>query len=158
MAERIPKNVVAAAVVLGLMALAYLAYSRPGYFTSQTYLGGILLIECLAAAVWMYRKVFFPLIVVAFLLAGVDLPVGAFWAILRWVFLAVGALTGTFLMFRDRSHHIGLIHMVAMFAILSALGFSRRFPISTGRVVESSELAAVVPLREHGSKTCGDGA
>ncbi len=121
MTERIPKSVIVAASVLGLMALAYLAYSRPGYFTSQTYLGGILLIECLAAAVWMYRRVFFPLIMVAFILAGVDLPVGAFWAILRWVFLAVGALAGTFLMFRERSHHFGLFHIVAMFAILSAV-------------------------------------
>jgi O-antigen ligase len=121
MPDRIPKSVIIAASVLGLMALAYLAYSRPGYFTSQTYLGGILLIECLAAAVWMYRRVFFPLIMVAFLLAGVDLPVGAFWAILRWVFLAVGALAGTFLMFRERSHHFGLFHIVATFAILSAL-------------------------------------
>ena len=119
--ERIPKSIFVAAVVLGLMVLAYLAYSRPGYFTSQTYLGGILLIECLAAAVWMYRKVFFPLIVVAFLLAGVDLPVGGIWAILRWVFLAVGALTGTFLMLKERSQHFGLIHLVAMFAVLSAL-------------------------------------
>src|ERR1035441_4215016 len=121
MPDRIPKSVIISASVLGLMALAYLAYSRPGYFTSQTYLGGILLIECLAAAVWMYRRVFFPLIMVAFLLAGVDLPVGAFWAILRWVFLAVGALAGTFLMFRERSHHFGLFHIVATFAILSAL-------------------------------------
>ncbi len=121
MTERIPKSIFVAAVVLGLMVLAYLAYSRPGYFTSQTYLGGILLIECLAAAVWMYRKVFFPLIVVAFLLAGVDLPVGGIWAILRWVFLAVGALTGTFLMLKERSQHFGLIHLVAMFAVLSAL-------------------------------------
>jgi O-antigen ligase len=103
------------------VVLAYLAYSRPGYFTSQTYLGGILLIECLAAAVWMYRRVFFPLIMVAFLFAGVNLTVGPFWAILRWVFLCVGALTGTFLMFRERSHHFGLFHIVAMFAVLSAL-------------------------------------
>ena len=121
MPERIPKSVAIAAVVLSLMGLAYLAYSRPGYFTSQTYLGGILLIECLAAAVWMYRRVFLPLIVVAFLLAGVDLPVGAIWAVLRWVFLAVGALTGIFLVLRERSHHFGLIHVVAMFAVLSAL-------------------------------------
>ena len=120
-AERIPKSVVAAVVVLGLVALAYVAYTRPGYFTSQSYLAGILLLECLAAAVWMYRRVFFPLIMVAFLLAGVDLPVGAVWSVLRWAFLAVGALSGTFLVFKERGHHFGLIHLVAIFAILSAL-------------------------------------
>src|ERR1019366_2553577 len=102
MPDRIPKSVIIAASVLGLFALVYLAYSRPGYFTSQTYLGGILLIECLAAGVWMYRKVFFPLILVAFLFAGLNLPVGTFWSVLRWVFLAVGALAGTVLTLRDR--------------------------------------------------------
>ena len=69
----------------------------------------------------MYRKVFFPLILVAFLFAGLNLPVGTFWSVLRWVFLAVGALAGTVLTLRDRRHHFGLFHIVAMFATLSAV-------------------------------------
>ncbi len=77
MTERIPKSVIRGGVVLGPLVLAYLAYSRPGYFTSQTYLGGLLLLELLAAAVWMYRRCFFPLVMVTFLLAGVNLPVGS---------------------------------------------------------------------------------
>jgi O-antigen ligase len=121
MTDRLRKSIFIATFVLGLFALVYLAYSRPGYFTSQTYLGGILLIECLAAGVWMYRKVFFPLILVAFLFAGLNLPVGTFWSVLRWVFLAVGALAGTVLTLRDRRHHFGLFHIVAMFATLSAV-------------------------------------
>jgi len=110
-----------AAVVLCPLALMYLAYSRPGYFTSQTYLGGLLLLEFLAVAVWMYRKVFFPLVILAFLLAGVDLPVGAFWTMARWGFLCVGALVGSLLMLKEPRHHFGMFHIVATFAALSTL-------------------------------------
>ena len=119
MTERNPKSIYIAFFVLSPLGLAYLAYSRPGYFTSPTYLGGVLLLEFLAAAVWMYRRVFFPLVIVAFILAGVDLPVGHFWTALRWLFLCVGALVGAFIMLKERSHHFGLFHIVAMFAVLA---------------------------------------
>jgi O-antigen ligase len=119
--ERIPKTIFVAALVLGAMGLAYLVYSQPEYFTSKTYLGGLLLLEFLAAAVWMYRRVFFPLVITAFLLAGVDLPVGAFWTQARWLFLFVGASAGSVVMLRERRHHIGLFHILAMFAVLTTL-------------------------------------
>lgn len=121
MTERIPKSILVAAFVLGPVGLAYLAYSQPGYFTNQTYLAGFLLLEFLAVAVWMYRRVFFPLVIVTFLLAGVDLPVGAFWTVARWVFLYVGASAGCVLMLKERSHPFGLFHILATFAALSTL-------------------------------------
>jgi O-antigen ligase len=121
MTERIPKSVWIAAAALGPLVLAYLAYSRPGYFISQTYLGGLLLLEFLAAAVWMYRRVFFPLVIMAFLLAGVDVPVGHFWTAVRWVFLCVGALAGSVIMLKERRYHFGLFHVLATFAVLATL-------------------------------------
>ncbi|HME35172.1 MAG TPA: O-antigen ligase family protein [Candidatus Sulfotelmatobacter sp.] len=121
MAERASKGIVIAAVVLGAPAMALVAYLRPGYFISQTTLGGLLLLELLAVAVWMYRRVFFPIILVAFLFAGTELPVGAFWTQLRWVFLFVGALVGSIIMLRDRGYRIGWFHVLALFAVLAAL-------------------------------------
>jgi O-antigen ligase len=121
MTERIPKSIFAAALVLGVASLAFFAYSRPDDFTSQTNLGGLVLLEFLAIAVWMYRRVFFPLVIVAFLLAGVDLPVGAVWTSARWLFLGVGAVVGGVLMFKERSHHFGLFHILATFASLATL-------------------------------------
>ena len=115
------KSIVVAALGLGTVVLAYLAYTRPRYLTDKTYLGGLLLIEFLFVAVWMYRQIFFPLIMVAFLLAGVDLPVGAFWTQARWLFLCVGALAGTALMLKERNHHFGLFHILATFAAMSTL-------------------------------------
>lgn len=121
MSERASKGIVIGAVVLGAPMLAMVAYLRPGYFTSQTTLGGLLLLELLAVAVWMYRRVFFPIILVAFLFAGTELPVGAFWTQLRWVFLFVGALVGSIIMLRDRGSRIGWFHVLALFAVLAAM-------------------------------------
>jgi hypothetical protein len=105
---------------LAPLFLAFLAYKRPGYFT-QTYLGGIFLVEFIFAALWMYRKVFFPLVLLAFLFAGLDLPLSSFWSAGRWVFLGVGALAGTFIMLKHRSHRIGAFHALALFTVLAAL-------------------------------------
>ena len=57
--ERIPRLFYIAVAVFCPLALLFVAYKRPGYFTNQTYLGGLLLLEFMAAAVWMYRRTFF---------------------------------------------------------------------------------------------------
>jgi hypothetical protein len=119
--ERIPKSVLIAAVVLGPLVLAYFAYARPWYFTSEAYLGGLVLLELVAAAVWMYRRVFFPLVIVTFLLAGVNLPVGEVWTSARWLVLGVGAAVGSAIMLKERRYRFGLFHLVALSAVLTAL-------------------------------------
>jgi O-antigen ligase len=119
--ERIPKSVLVAGAILAPIFLALLAYSRPGYFSSQTYLEGLLVLEILCAALWMYRQVFFPLILIAFLFAGTGLAVGGGWTLARWVFLGVGAAAGCLIMLKDHGHRFGLFHTVALFAILAAL-------------------------------------
>ena len=121
MIERIPKSVFIAAVVLGSLVLAYFAYARPWYFTSEAYLGGLVLLELVAAAVWMYRRVFFPLVIGTFLLAGVNLPVGAVWTSARWLVLGVGAAVGSAIMLKERRYRFGLFHLVALSAVLTAL-------------------------------------
>lgn len=119
--ERMQRFRYLALAVLCAPALLYFAYKWPVYFTSRTYLLGLLLIEFLVLALWLYRRVFFVLIILAFLLAGVDLPVGTFWTVGRWVFLGVGAAAGSFLMLRERSRHFGLFHLLAVFAPLLAM-------------------------------------
>ena len=121
MSDGIPKFLLVAGAGFAALVLAFVAFYRPGYFTSQAYLGGLILLEFLIAAVWFYRRVYFPVVIVAFLLAGVDLPVGAVWTVDRWLFLAVGALAGTFIVLKDRRYHFGAFHAVACFAVLTAL-------------------------------------
>lgn len=121
MNPRISSGVLVASAITAPLLLAYMAYSRPWYFTSQTYLGGLILLELLIAAVWMYRRVFFPVVILAFLLAGVNLPVGAVWTAARWLFLAVGAFCGLFIVIKERRYQFGLFHFTAAFAVLTAL-------------------------------------
>src|SRR6266536_2176373 len=112
--DRISKNVligVAAAVTLPV--LAYFAYSRPWYFNSTSYLAGLIFLEFLVVALWMYRRVFFPVVLMTFLFAGLNLPVGTGWTAARWVVLSVGALAGVVIALKDRLLHFGLFHIVA---------------------------------------------
>jgi O-antigen ligase len=118
--ERIPRYVFVAGTLLGLLFMAYVAYSRPGYFTSETYIAGLLLLELLVAAVCFYRRVFFPLVLVSFLFAGVDLPVGPGWTTARWIFLGAGAGVGLIMVFKQHTQHYGLFHAVAFFTVLAA--------------------------------------
>jgi hypothetical protein len=120
--ERIPAGwVIGAAVAVCLPAALYLAYTRPVFFTSPTFLGGLIVFECLLAAVWGYRRAFFPLVLVTFLFAGTGLAIGGGWNLARWVFLCTGALVGSFIMLKERRHHFGLFHALAMFSVLAAI-------------------------------------
>lgn len=121
MNQGLVKAAIVAGIVVVMGAVVYFAYSHPGYFTSQTYLGGLLFLELMAGAVWLYRRVFFPLVIVTFLLAGVDLPLGSIWTMGRWVVLALGAMVGTTIMLRERRYSFGLFHVLAFFSVLAAL-------------------------------------
>lgn len=121
MTEPFPRSVVVAIAVVGLLLLVCFAYLRPVYFTSVNYLGGLLFFEVLLAAVWFYPRIFFPLLVMSFLLAGVNVPGSSIWTVARWVVLGVGALVGSAIMLRDRRYHFGFFHVIAVFAVLAAL-------------------------------------
>ncbi len=122
MPERIPTGwLIGGAVAVLVPAALYFAYTRPIFFTSPTFLGGLIVLECLIAAVCAYRRAFFPLVLIAFLFAGTELPVGAGWTVARWVFLATGAMVGSFMMLKERRHHFGLFHALATFAVLAAV-------------------------------------
>jgi O-antigen ligase len=119
--ERNSNVLMAGAAVLSAPLLLYLAYHQPGYFTSSTYLGGLVFLECLLAAIWFYRSVFFPLVTAAFLFAGMDLPLGGVWITARWFVLATAALVGCLVMLKERRLHFRWFHLVATAAVLAAL-------------------------------------
>ena len=122
MTERIPAGwLIGATVALFLLASLYLAYTQPMFFTSPTFLGGLIVLEFLLASIWVYRRAFFPLVLVVFLFAGWALPVGGGWTVARWIFLGAGALVGSFIMLKERRHHFGMFHALATFCILAAV-------------------------------------
>jgi len=118
--NRIFKFALPVAGVAFAVLLGYLALTRPGYFTSLTYVGSLLFLEILLGAVWLYRRAFFPITIVVFLLAGVDLPVGTVWNMLRWMVLGLGALVGCAIVLKERRFSFGMFDIVAFLALLAA--------------------------------------
>ena len=102
------------------LIFGYFAYSRPAYFTNQTYLAGLLFLEILAAAVWSYRRTFFALLSVTFLFAGVNLPFGSSWSTARWIVLGMGALVGIVITLKEGRYQFGGLHLLAFFSVLAA--------------------------------------
>jgi hypothetical protein len=121
MTDRLPKLVLFAGLILCVPLLAYMAVTRPVYFSNTSILGGVIALEFLLVSLWLYRRVFFGLILLIFLLAGTDLPLGGLWNAGRWAFLIAGAFVGCFVMLKERYSHFVLFHALAIFAILSAL-------------------------------------
>ncbi|HET9407729.1 MAG TPA: O-antigen ligase family protein [Candidatus Sulfotelmatobacter sp.] len=112
------------ALLVPLIALVFLwlANSRPGYFTNVTYLGGLMLLEVVIVAVWHYEKIFFLIMMLAFLWGGSSLPLVGAGEVGRWVFLIVGAAVGLFRWLdRDRRQPLGSLHLTAGLCVLSAV-------------------------------------
>ena len=120
MVERLPKIVLTAGA-LSLPFLIYMAYTRPFYFSSPS-LASLIGIEFLFAALLLYRRIFFALILLVFLFAGTDLLPEGMWNAVRWLVLMVGASAGCcIMMLREPRTRLGRFHILALFAVLSAM-------------------------------------
>jgi len=108
--------------VIGI-ALLFLAAQRwPLLFSNVNYLGGLIALEVVLACLWRFEKIFFPMTIGCFLLAGTGLPLSGASTTVRWVFLAAGGLVGMFLWLRsNRARYFGLFHLVALFCVFSAV-------------------------------------
>jgi O-antigen ligase len=108
-------------VVFGSCSLVLLAHARPGYFSNEAYLSAFIFLQLLLAAVWKFRRWFYVLLVLSFIFAGTDLPMGAGWTTARWIVLAVGAVVGFVAFMRDRRYHFGAFHLLSMFCVLTSV-------------------------------------
>jgi O-antigen ligase len=112
-----------AVMIVPLIALTiyWLAGHRPGYFTNVSYLGGLLLMEVVIVAVWHYEKVFFAVLMLAFLWGGTALPMEHAGMAARWVFLFAAAAVGL-VRWLEHPHRqpFGAFHVVAALCLLSA--------------------------------------
>jgi len=110
--------------------LGYFAYFRPWYVANETYLGALILLEALIGAIWMYKRAFFPVVLLAFLLAGVDLPLASVWTVARWAFLGIGAFVGCLMLFVTQRLRFVPFHFIAFFAAATAAlsAFSSSYP------------------------------
>ena len=112
--------------VAGIMLLTclfafYLAFFRPSYFSDPLLLGALVFLQLLAGALLRYREMFFPALIVVFLLAGMAVPAHGIWTSTRWLVLAAGAVAGFFTWLRRHDCSLGPFHLAAFGCVLAAV-------------------------------------
>ena len=95
-------------------------YSHFQYFGDVSFLGAALLIEIIIFCLWKFEGRFFPLLMVAFLWAGMNVPMQGAWTGGRWLILAAGAATGYIVWMKVPRSHFKTIHLLAFFCVISA--------------------------------------
>ena len=109
-----------AGIALGLSRTLYLAYTHLQYFSDGSFLGGILLLEIIIASVWKFDRRFFILLMIAFLWAGMHVPLKSAWTAGRWAVLGVGSVVGFIVWTKTPRRPFGSLHLIAFFCICAA--------------------------------------
>lgn len=104
-----------------VVGLVVLGRSMPGYFNNQQYLAGFIFLQILLVALWSYDRYFFPLLMIAFLWAGMEVPMSQTWTMGRWLVLAAGAVVGFARAMRMGVQRYHPFHLAALFCVGSAM-------------------------------------
>jgi O-antigen ligase len=119
--DRTSRISVAALPVALAVALALLGRVLPGYFANPRYLISLILLQVLFVCLWFYEQLFFPLLMVAFLWAGMNVPLSEQWTMGRWAILGAGALFGIVRFLRTGVQRYHAIHAIASCCVASAV-------------------------------------
>ena len=109
-----------AGIGLGLILALYLVYSHLQYFGNVSFLGMILLLEIIIAALWKYDERFLVLLIITFVWAGASVPMQSAGNLGRWIVLAAGAAVGYIVWTKNPRRPFGAFHLVAFFCICAA--------------------------------------
>jgi O-antigen ligase len=121
MNDRYSKLFLPATMLVCSLFAVYLSVFRPDYLNRSRYLGALIFLQVLIAAVWNYRQRFLPLLLIIFFWAGTAVPLNVVWTSGRWFVLGVGAAVGYVIYMKDRHHHFAMFHLLAFFCVLAAL-------------------------------------
>jgi len=109
-------------IIAGSGGIAFLLLTRgQGYLTDPSTLAAIIVLELVAAALWRYNTRFFPVLLGAFLWAGISVPFGVVWETGRWFVLGIAALAGCLLYLKERQLHLTDFHFAAFICAAMAL-------------------------------------
>lgn len=108
-------------IASGSLVLIFFLLHGSAYFTDPNTLVGLIVLEVILAAIWNYRGRFFPVLLMAFLWAGIDAPLNLVWTSGRWLVLAVAALVGIVVYLKERQLHMTTFHLVALVCTTAAL-------------------------------------
>jgi len=109
-----------AGLALFCMVALFAALTRAAYFTNPMYMGALFFLQLVLAAVWNYRRRFFPVLVIAFCLADMTVPFSGAFTSGRWAVLGAGALVGYVLYMKEQSHSFTAFHLNALFCVVAA--------------------------------------
>jgi O-antigen ligase len=112
---------IALAVGVTLLAAGLVCLARPGYVSNIKLLGAVIVAEIVIASIWHFEKTFFVLLMLSFLLAGLNTPLLEAGLVLRWVVLGVGAAVGYIKWMKAHREPFGAFHLAALFCIFAAL-------------------------------------
>ena len=140
-----------------MLGAVYLVLARPGYLTSVEYLGGLLLLEILAAIIWNYRQMFFPVLILTFLFAGTAVPMQAMWTSARWLVLGAGVLAAVFIYLRDPFHSFGSLHLTALFCAVAAATSAFVSPYPKHALLKALSLLLLFAYGSFGSRLAVQG-
>ena len=115
------RAVVTALPVLLVVTFIFLGRTMPGYFNNQIYLAGFVFLQILVVCLWSYERLFFPLLMIAFLWAGMDIPWNGPWNFGRWIVLVAGTVVGFARAMRTGGHRYHPFHLAAIACVGSAL-------------------------------------
>ncbi len=108
------------AIVLTLALALYFLFFNLQYFSDAAYLAGFLLLEVIIVCLWKYDQRFFSLLMIAFLWAGMHVPVESAWTTARWIVLGAGAAAGFIVWTKSPRGPFGSLHLIAFFCIGAA--------------------------------------
>jgi O-antigen ligase len=108
------------AISLSSLCALFLIYSHLEYFGDVSFLGGILLLEIIIGCLWKYDRRFFPLLIVIFLWAGMNVPIQGAATAGRWVVLAAGAAVGFIAWIKNPRKHFTAFHLIALSCVGTA--------------------------------------
>src|SRR5438105_12329262 len=120
MTDRVSKIAVFLIVMSCCSQGVYLVVFRPSYANNSEYLGGLIFLQIVIAALWSYRQRFFPALQIVFLWAATFSPFVSAATVGRWFVLAAGALVGFVAYMKDRSHRFGAFHLLACCCVVAA--------------------------------------
>jgi len=121
MNDRLVKTMLPALMTFCCLIAVGVAFFRPAYFSSASTLGTVLFLQILLMAIWNYRTSFLPVLLAAFLWAGMAVPMNMVWTSGRWFVLAAGAVAGLVVYLRDPQHQFSFFHFAALLCVVAAL-------------------------------------
>jgi O-antigen ligase len=107
-------------IALGVSLVLVIVYSHLQYFGDVTFLGGVLLLEVLIICLWNYDQRFFLLLMIAFVWAGMPIPLQGSWTAGRWAVLSAGAFVGYVVWMKAPRRPFGLQHLIAFCCVFTA--------------------------------------